>query len=1565
MADSKREEKNRIAEREREVRNKITAAFLNVSDNKAYPTTSQDRRKADLLENDIRKRMKELQCLYTISSITQNLNSPIGEVIKEIADSIPSGMQYPEQAYVKIITYGNEYRTDNYSNTRWNISADIRERDIIVGTIEIGYLTIKPTSYYMPFLDEEKKLLTAIADLTGIHFERRHSQQMFENLASNSPISIYIAQEGKFKYINPDFVKSSGFSEDELLAMNIYELVIPEDRQSARVEALDMIKGKRSAPYEFRVVNKDGSIRHVLESITSIQYNEQRATLGSHIDITELKQAEESLRESEEFSTSLLENAPYQINVINPDMSIKYVNPAFEEANGWTLEELIGMKPPFPWWPQEGKEESLTRFKAAIERGSGKAETLVIRKDGSSYTLELYWAPIKHDGDIAFIVINAIDVTERKKAEEELLLRAQLLDNASDAIVVNDIEGNILYVNESFCRSVNLTRDELIGEILDNINMPNSELSLEQRFREIEEKGDEIFEVSRVESDGSVSTTEVHSLIIESGDKKLMFNAGRDITERKKVEEELVLRAQLLDNVGDSISVFDEQRNLVYANERFCKSVGYTWDELIGMNVDQLNMPRSDLPSEERLKMLQEKGEVVFEAVQHHEDGSVDSIEVHALVIESGGMKLFINAGRDINERKQAETALQEERDKAQTYLDIIGVILVAIDSLGNVSLINKKGCEVLGYTEEEIIGKNWFEYFIPPRIQDELFEVSEKILSEMTDASYYYENPVLTRNGEERLIAWKNTIIKDEAGNVTGHLSSGEDITERKKAEELLKENEAFRSRLLSNSPTPILVVNPDTSVRYINPAFEELTGFSASEIIGTKAPYPWWRQKVTDEAIQKIKDTMEQEQDMMEVLFQKKNGKKFWVETTSTPVFVDGKLQYALLSWNDITERKQVEKSLIESEEKYRSLINNVHLGVFRSTPGPTGKFLEVNPAMTIITGYSREELLQMDVSSLYLHPKQRAEILSTQTTGPMANELFLKKKDGTVINVLDIKVAVGDDTGNILYYDGILEDITERKEMEERIQQDYSMQSVRNELLRVSMEDLSLEEILDRSLSLILSIPWLSFESTGSIFIVEDEPDVLVMKAQKKLPEPVRQACTRIKFGKCVCGLAAFTKEIQLADHTNPEYGVLYESLNPHSHYCIPILYANRVLGVINMYVKEGHQPNSRDEEFLSAVANALAGIIERKHNENELRQSEERLRVMFESLSEGIMVYDKHGNILRINDTILEMHGYGNKEELIGKSLFDLITERERSRVKDNLKATINAGHSENVQYTFIRKDGSEFPGELSSTALLDDSGNLTGFVAISIDITNRIRSNEQLIVTDRLAAIGELSSGIAHEINNPLTGIIGFSDLLMEREIPEDIRADLEIINREARRTADIVKKLLTFARRHPEKKDFIDLNKIINEVVEMRDYEQKVNNIEVETNYSDSLPEVIADGFELQQVFINLVVNAEHFMIEKNGRGTLAITTELADNCVRASFADNGPGIQPENLKHVFDPFFTTKEVGKGTGLGLSICHGIITKYNGRIYAESEPGKGATFIVELPVPDIDDKEAVK
>jgi signal transduction histidine kinase len=256
---------------------------------------------------------------------------------------------------------------------------------------------------------------------------------------------------------------------------------------------------------------------------------------------------------------------------------------------------------------------------------------------------------------------------------------------------------------------------------------------------------------------------------------------------------------------------------------------------------------------------------------------------------------------------------------------------------------------------------------------------------------------------------------------------------------------------------------------------------------------------------------------------------------------------------------------------------------------------------------------------------------------------------------------------------------------------------------------------------------------------------------------------------------------------------------------------------------------------------------------------------------------------------------------------------------------------------------------------SVSPIFDDHGHPIATVHVTKDITERKHMEQQLLMTERLATIGELVSGIAHELNNPLTGVIGFSELLMDREVPDDVKQDLTLISSEAQRAARIVKNLLTFARKHAPVKQPGQINNIVEDVLRLRAYEQKVNNIEVVRNYDQDLPEIMTDYFQIQQVFLNIIINAEYFMIESHHRGTLTVTTERYDGVVRTSFADDGPGIAPENLTRLFNPFFTTKDVGKGTGLGLSICHGIVTEHGGRIYARSEAGRGATFIVELPL----------
>ena len=200
-------------------------------------------------------------------------------------------------------------------------------------------------------------------------------------------------------------------------------------------------------------------------------------------------------------------------------------------------------------------------------------------------------------------------------------------------------------------------------------------------------------------------------------------------------------------------------------------------------------------------------------------------------------------------------------------------------------------------------------------------------------------------------------------------------------------------------------------------------------------------------------------------------------------------------------------------------------------------------------------------------------------------------------------------------------------------------------------------------------------------------------------------------------------------------------------------------------------------------------------------------------------------------------------------------------------------------------------------------------------------------------------------------------MLGFSELVLSAELPANVRQDVEIIHSEAQRAADVVKNLLIFARRHQQTRQDLSVNDIIVKVLALRAYEQKINNVEVVTELDPALPEIPADYFQLQQVFLNIILNAEFFMSKAHGRGKLLVTTShhAKDQVVRITFTDDGPGIAPVDLERLFAPFFTTKEVGQGTGLGLSISHGIVEQHGGKIWAESKPGQGATFLIELPL----------
>ncbi len=229
--------------------------------------------------------------------------------------------------------------------------------------------------------------------------------------------------------------------------------------------------------------------------------------------------------------------------------------------------------------------------------------------------------------------------------------------------------------------------------------------------------------------------------------------------------------------------------------------------------------------------------------------------------------------------------------------------------------------------------------------------------------------------------------------------------------------------------------------------------------------------------------------------------------------------------------------------------------------------------------------------------------------------------------------------------------------------------------------------------------------------------------------------------------------------------------------------------------------------------------------------------------------------------------------------------------------------------------------------------------------------------ERLLQSEKMSSVGQLVSGVAHELNNPLTGITGFAQLLLLADLDEASRQKVETIYQEAERASKIVANLLTFARRRRAQKELANLNTLLGRVLELRNYDLRVRNIEVESHLDPSLPDTLLDANQILQVFLNIIINAEQAMRAggDDASGVLKIRTWKSGAQVGVSFTDTGPGMSADTVRRIFDPFFTTKEAGEGTGLGLTISYGIIEEHGGRIWAESAPRKGTTFSIELPL----------
>jgi two-component system NtrC family sensor kinase len=358
--------------------------------------------------------------------------------------------------------------------------------------------------------------------------------------------------------------------------------------------------------------------------------------------------------------------------------------------------------------------------------------------------------------------------------------------------------------------------------------------------------------------------------------------------------------------------------------------------------------------------------------------------------------------------------------------------------------------------------------------------------------------------------------------------------------------------------------------------------------------------------------------------------------------------------------------------------------------------------------------------------------------------------------------------------------------------------------------------------------------------------------------------------------------------------------------------------------------------------------------------ELTRSEARYRHLFEAASDAIMTFDSLGRFTTVNGAAEQISGYKH-EELIGRFFGPLLAPEALPRALLEFRRALS-GTAGQFETTMLHKNG-ERRHLTVNYACPQRSREVLCMIR---DATTEKQLQQQLIQAEKMAAIGQLVSGVAHELNNPLASISAFAQLLLaDNYLTAEQRHSVDVVRAEARRASRIVHNLLTFARQHKSEKVAADINTVLTNTLELRTYELNVRGIQVVTDFDEQNPPVtMVDVHQLQQVILNLVTNAEQAMGEvEHGRHKLTLRTRRTASLVRIEVEDTGPGIPAAAMHQLFNPFFTTKPTGKGTGLGLSISLGIVSEHGGRIWAENIQ-TGARFIVELPLVAVDDRIAL-
>ena len=1500
------------------------------------------------------------------------------------------------------------------------------------------------------------------------------TEELYRTLVENVNIGVYRntgGPHGRFLRANPAIARMFGYDTvEEFMTVHVSDLYQdPEERKAFVEEALTrgFVKDQ-----ELRLKRQDGTA--IWASCTAkIKFDEKGGILwfdGVIEDITERKQAEQALRESEERYRALFEGAAEGILIADAETrGFKYANPAICSMLGYTEEELAQLAVD-DLRPKEALEAVLAHFEAQMAgRERLAAEIPCLRKDGAVFYADVDATPAAVDG--APCVVGFFrDVTDRRRAEEEIRslnadleqrvaertaeLRASeenyraLAESAQEFIFTVDRDSHIQYANTYMARQVRRTPETVIGKSIKDILPRSAALTLEHHLQSVYKSDQPV----AVEEEMTLTEPASKPLCLdmrlvplrdENGGITAVLAIAHDITRRKEAEEAVRESEEryrgVVEDQTEYITRFRSDGTMTFLNRACAHLLDKDPEELIGHNVFSY-MPDEDV---KRLKaQLASLGPENPAATIEHKvpvpDGSVlwQRWTNRAIFDDAGRCVEYQGVGSDVTEQKNAEEALRRSEERLRSIFDnaLVGIYRTTPD--GRILLANPALVSMLGFESfEKLAQRNLDEQGYEPEYSRREFR--ERM--ERDGQVVGLETAWARRDGTSVYVRESATAVRDDAGDILYYEGTVEDVTARKRAEEALRVAARDWQATFDALSSSVCLLSMDGTIQQCNEAMAEFVGKTPAEVEGCTC---WELVHSSTEPVENCPFVRAKESGHKETMVFRVGGR--WLDVSVDPVLdEDGRMTAAVHVVSDITDRRRAEEAVRESEERYRTLAETAEESIFIIGSDLTVQY--VNTFGATQAGCAADELIGKNVAAVF-PPDTAARLAENLRTvfesgAAASHENVIRFAGRPDVDIwLDTHLTpLRDERGAVYAVLGISRDVTERKragealrDSEQRLRNVYETAPLafviwdtdlnvtgwneraeqvfgwtqeeaggRNifDLIIPEHERPDIREVVDSLLRGELLTRHINDNITkaGDIITCEWSNSVLrdregnvagVMSLalditdRKRAEEALRDSEARYRaiFGQAIDSVVLF----------DPDTGAIME-FNDAAHENLG--YTREEFGKLSLVDIDAVETPDEVRKHIEDIAAGKSTVFETKHRRKdgdirdvqvnsgtvvvrdkplllsiwrdvtEAKHSRERIErqaAILANVTDAVAVARDDRTVIYWNKGAEQMFGF-TEAEMLGRTGLDelLRSPGQAEELANEILSTVDreGGYTQN-RLPCRHKDGQDMWAHITASRIKAEPDQPASVLLVARDVTEEVQLHERLIRSERLAAIGTLASGVAHEMNNLLGGLRGLSDLAAgdEAVIPRLIDSARTV----AERGGAITARLTSLASAdQPGADRRVDLPTSVLTAIHMVKPLFGQRNITVEEHYGPTPPTWINEG-KIFQVLLNLFVNA----CDSIGRdGTIRVAAEHDDKSdeLVITVNDTGAGIRPEDVPRLFDPFFTTKRGGgpadepSHLGLGLPESRDIVRSYGGDIDVVSLLGHGATFTIRLPV----------